>query len=395
MTATCLAHLFSREDFQEAIDRGYVSVQTHPSLPLVIYNYTPSAQYERAWNPVTTACRGLIADLDGNIVARPFAKFFNFGEIVDQHTTLPAGDPIVTEKMDGSLGIIYTYTDPWTGYPHIAVATRGSFTSDQAVWATQWLHTNMPDFSQPEGVTTLVEIIYPQNRIVVDYGEKRDLVLLGAILNSTGQDIDFNKIDWWDGERAALRGYYDSIEATADVVRQEGWAADVFETEWDGGEGVVLTWPQDKAPSFRLKIKHPRYVELHRIVTGLSTRTVHEALANGTFGDLIANVPDEFHPWVRQVAEDLDAQYDKILWQARSDLQECRLVAEDLADHVARDFDFTYSRKDLAAAITKRATYPGLCFALEDGKNVNDKIWQMIRPERETAMILDDNQGEP
>lgn len=378
MTATHLAHLFPEEDLRAAIDGGYVGVQTHPTLPLVIYNYTPAAQYERVWNPVTTQCRGLIADLDGYIVARPFPKFFNYGEIVGDgapyRLPLPEGDPIVTEKMDGSLGIIYTYNDD--SY----VATRGSFASEQALWASEHLFNHYHNFRQPKGVTTLVEIIYPENRIVVDYGDKRDLVLLGAVLNSTGQDIDLNKIDWWDGERAPTLRYAISVEGAVQMAQGDGFYS---------GEGVVLCWPQDRAPSVRVKIKHPRYVELHRIVTGLSTRTVHEALANGTFGDLIANVPDEFHPWVRQVADDLTSQYDEILTQARRDLSVCREVAEDLADHSPRDFDYAYSRKDLAAAITKRATYPGLCFALEDGKDISSRIWQMIAPDRVTAMILD------
>ena len=368
---THLAHLFPQEDLQAAIDSGYVNVQSHPSLPLFIYNYSPATQYERMWTPVTTVCRGLIVDADGYIVARPFAKFFNYGE-TDQYDELPAGTPTVSEKMDGSLGIIYTYEGVHR------VATRGSFASDQAQWATNWLNTNMPDFAQPEGVTTLVEIIYPANRIVVDYGAQEALSLLGAILNATGQDIDFNKIDWWSGSQALQFQW--SLDKAVDEATGS-WFED--------GEGVVITWPS-AGPSFRLKVKHPRYVELHRIVTGLSTRTVHEALAQGTFADLIANVPDEFHPWLRKVQEELDAKYTEILTTARHDLNVCREVAEDLADYSPRDFEFAYSRKDLAAAITRRATYPGLCFALEDGKNVNDKIWAMIRPERETAMILDD-----
>lgn len=383
MTATHLAHLFPEEDLRAAIDGGYVGVQTHPTLPLVIYNYTPAAQYERVWNPVTTQCRGLIADLDGYIVARPFAKFFNYGE-VDQYDGLPDGDFTVSEKMDGSLGIIYTYAG------RSAVATRGSFMSEQALWATGYLkNMNYPEgvgFTQPEGVTTLVEIIYPENRIVVDYGDAQGLWLLGATLNRTGQDIDRNKIDWWNGPTAPVFGFDISVDGAVQMAQSNGFA---------DGEGVVLCWPRTDGPSFRLKVKHPRYVELHRIVTGLSTRTVHEALANGTFNDLIANVPDEFHPWVRQAADALADEYTEIEMQAHNDLIEARLHAESLADHAPRDFDYTYSRKDLAEGIKSIAKYPGLCFALEDGKDISPRIWQMIRPERSTAMIIDtDSRGE-
>lgn len=366
---TTLSDLFSHADFVEALDGGLISAQTHPTLPLVIYNYTPNAAYSRSWNDVTRTCRGLICDLDGNVIARPFEKFFNYAE-VDQYDGIPAGDPIVSEKMDGSLGIIYTYTDPWTGYPHIAVATRGSFASDQALWATDWLHENMPDFTQPDGVTTLVEVIYPANRIVVDYQGAEGLWLLGAIDNATGADIDVGDITWWNGPKAPQYPW------TTDKA-----LASISEGVFDNEEGVVLTWPRQDAPSFRLKAKSLRYIELHRIVTNLSTRSVHEALASGTFADLVAVTPDEFHPWVKKVASSLMADHGTIFNKTVDDLDRARRDAG-----VVSTVD-GYTRKDLAMKIQANATYPGLCFALEDGKDIAPRIWDMIRPAREMAII--------
>lgn len=369
MTATKLRDLFDEADFIEMLASGYVSDTKHPVLDLVIYNYTPAAQYERVWNDVTTQCRGLIADFDGNIVARPFAKFFNYGE-VDTYTDLPNGDPLVSEKMDGSLGIIYSYGEEWD-----AVATRGSFASEQALWASKHLAETYPDFAQPTGVTTLVEIIYPANRIVVDYKDAEGLWLLGAIDNETGADIMFDDITWWTGPRTPTFPFWD-LEKSVRAVGGTGF---------DDGEGVVLCWPRSDGPSYRLKIKSENYVRLHRIVTGLSTRTVHEALSNGTFADLIDNVPDEFHPWIRQVADDLVGQHDEILKTAKDDLFMAELRAV-----LALPVGQMYTRKDLAEQIIAHATHPGLCFSLKDGKNIDSKIWDMIRPERQTAMILED-----
>lgn len=376
-TAIHLSEVFDADYLEQMIREGYVSFQTHPTLPLFIYNYSPAAQYERAWNTVTTQCRGLIVDSgSGRVVARPFPKFFNYEEVIeDSSARLPDGDPIISEKMDGSLGIIYTYGG------QTAVATRGSFASDQAVWATNWLHENYPYFVQPDGVTTLVEIIYPDNRIVVDYCGEEGLWLLGAIDNDTGADIPFDLITWWPGERA--RQYEWNLEAAIEAAKS---------SRFDVEEGVVITWLRDSAPSVRLKVKNPRYVELHRIITGLSTRTVHEALANDTFEDLVSAVPDEFYPWVEGVASDLRAQYQKIYWQARNDLIAARRWADSLADRAFRDFDTdpAYSRKDLATHITQHAAYPGLCFAMEDDKNMPEKIWPLLVPERKTAVIIDD-----
>src|SRR5687768_9980461 len=94
---------FTWDDLDAEIEAGYVSRRAHPDDPaLRIYNYTAAAQYERRWNKVTEACRGLIIK-NSRVQARPFAKFFNMGEV----TTLPEGPFIATEKEDGSLGVGY------------------------------------------------------------------------------------------------------------------------------------------------------------------------------------------------------------------------------------------------------------------------------------------------
>ena len=103
----------------EMIEAGYIQVKKHSDADLFIYNYSPKAQYDRIWNEATLACRGLILDGDGNIIARPFQKFFNLGEFEGQY--LPASVFEVYDKLDGSLGITYQLNGKWQ------IATRGSF----------------------------------------------------------------------------------------------------------------------------------------------------------------------------------------------------------------------------------------------------------------------------
>src|SRR5690606_36552854 len=104
----------------------------------------------------------------------PFGKFFNLGEMPETRLeNLPKENYTVTEKMDGSLGIIYNYKGKWR------VATRGSLSSEQAKRAEQIL--TKYDMSEiPINFTILVEIIYPENKIVVNYGNEEKLVVLGA-----------------------------------------------------------------------------------------------------------------------------------------------------------------------------------------------------------------------
>lgn len=104
-------------------EEGWLIKQTHPTLPLIIWNYSQATQYEGKWDEITLQCRGLVTDDKGNVVARPFKKFFNMEE--GKHT--PTKEFEVYEKMDGSLIIIFWYDGGWV------VASRGSFTSEQAI----------------------------------------------------------------------------------------------------------------------------------------------------------------------------------------------------------------------------------------------------------------------
>jgi RNA ligase len=96
---------FDRERLDALVADGWLRSQRHPDADLWIYNYTEKTQYEKHWIPETLVCRGLILDQAGRVIARPFSKFFNYGD--PQVPSIPDEPFIVMEKMDGSLGILY------------------------------------------------------------------------------------------------------------------------------------------------------------------------------------------------------------------------------------------------------------------------------------------------
>ena len=104
----------------------FVSMQSYPSLPLRIYNYTHVAQYDsKIWGDGTIDyCCGLIVDAENNIIARPFMKFWNLNTIFipeSQEVNLPNTTPTITEKIDGSTGLLWRYKGEY------GIAFRGSF----------------------------------------------------------------------------------------------------------------------------------------------------------------------------------------------------------------------------------------------------------------------------
>lgn len=185
------------ETIKPYIEKGLISEQAHPEDANVrIFNYTQACQFEQAWDDVTRQCRGLIMRIStGEILARPFPKFFNYGEHVSKGWAIPTTEPEIYEKLDGSLGILYALNGkPW-------IATRGSFTSEQALWATEWWRDHiamLPERNQ----THLFEIVAMWNRIVVKY-DYEGLVHLTTLDTEKGTTIPY----FWGGSVREVRKF--------------------------------------------------------------------------------------------------------------------------------------------------------------------------------------------
>lgn len=345
-----LTDLLDGEQLAQAINERAVVRRQHPTEPLAILNYTDTCTFSRLWNDCTKQCRGLIYNEEtGEVVARPFRKFFNHGE-QDAPSLDLAAPCIVLDKLDGSLGIGYQTAN---GY---AIATRGSFESEQAIHATD-LYRRRYDwsFTPPAGYTVLWEIVYPGNRIVVDYGEMDDLVLLGAVEIATGHSIDPYDplLASWDGPRAAIFDYTTAMDALAAEPRPNA-------------EGLVIYLPESGE---RVKLKQADYVVLHRIVTGLNERTVWEHLKGWRpLDELLAPLPEEFHDWVRDVAHRLIDAFDDNY--ARVEQQYAVIMLSLPPEHTRKDF----------ALAALRSEWKSHLFARYDGKEYGPMIWEQLKP---------------
>lgn len=342
--------------FDSLIEQGYIKSKKHPKLDLLIWNYTQKTQFDQMWLPETLICRGLITDLKGNVVERPFAKFFNFEEHVDKMGgLLPEIEPIVTEKLDGSLGILYKSDDGW------AISTRGSFTSEQAKKGTEILRKKYPDFEPKQDATYLFEIIYPENKIVIDYKGDEDLIFLGLIDRKTGWGVE---LDHALPMPATRRWDYDSMEEM------------MSEKNTDNREGFVMYYPKE---NLRLKVKFAEYVRLHRLLTGITAKTVWEYLRDGkSIDELVKDVPDEFYHWVDQTAGELRETFN--LWKKQVE----KIVGTEIP---TGDVD----RKEQAKYIIKNhAEDSKMIFASLDGKNYDHTIWKRIKPAPETPFSNQD-----
>lgn len=315
----------------------FLNVETHPSGELLIWNYTEKCQYDAHWDEYTKICRGLITDLEGNIVARPFDKFFNVEELPEGE--LPSLPYTVHDKMDGSLGILYFHGDT----PFIA--TRGRFASDQAVFATKTLHDRyshlFPKLSK--SCTYLFEIVYPKNRALINYGSTEDIFLLAVIDTHTRQEFDI-EIGFPTPHRYPDNCDYKALKEANDRNK----------------EGVVIRFSN----GLRVKSKNAFYIENHKKTKSFSKMKLLDMLSLGNdLSDYLEGVPDEFFAEVKQLQARFMLQFEDL----KALVQE--LVAKALLYNEGKD----------RAEIIENLPYPHIVFYALKHENYDSLIWKELK----------------
>lgn len=347
-----ITDIFSIEDFESAVANNLIRIQRHPEKPLNIAVYTEVAQFKNHWNEVTENCRGLVYDDDYNVIARPWRKFHNLGQ-VNLPTDFFNGKVEITDKRDGSLGILY-----WDGEDY-AIATKGSFASNQAIHATQILRERyLTDYMRAillslPGYTFLFEIHYPSNRIVLDYGDLDDIVLLGAVSRQNG---------YYYGPTEA-RAFLDWQGPTTEVFQYDNVSDMLSHMDRPNAEGYVI-----RRGNFMVKAKQPDYIDMHRIVTNLSEGKVWEAMKEDRVDELIDIVPDEWHPWLKEVIGKIDNDFSNL---KQNVMLEFGMIQWALPEN--------WTRKDFALA-ANRSEHVKFMFMLLDGYDIDPLVWDSVKP---------------
>ena len=335
------------EKLNKYYEDGLLYKQVHPSLPLTIWNYTEKVQYENLWDEVTLSARGLVTDDTGDIVATPFQKFFNIEEGKFEATEKFE----VYEKMDGSLGIVFWYRGQWV------VATRGSFTSDQSIKAREILKKYNTDIMFRH-LTFCFEIIYPENRIVLDYGTDEKLVLLGTF-DKNGKEMDVELWSQWGFDVVKKYDGINDYKQLKEMVKNDQ-------------EGFVVKFSNGD----RVKVKGVEYLRLHKIMTNVTTTGVWEYLKNGEdVMEILKDVPDEFYNKIKTYVQHLKYGYFQISERAGK-------LHDGFRYGKYGDVDPEPTKKEFAEFVLKqqKVLHP-VMFAMWDKKDYSEIIWNLIRPE--------------
>jgi hypothetical protein len=289
----------SHESWAELLSKPPFSlrVRENPDIPdewLFSYSMIDSDFYDE----VVRDCRGLILHIDPKTretrrVCYAFRKFANYGEgyadKIDWNTAS------VYSKIDGSL--IRAFVRP--GDDYWSWATNNGFSADaelpgvgsipldeSPMYATFMDAIDAASESSlmiDADYTLMFELTSRQNRIVVDYGPKPKLWLLGARCLSTGVEItpeeakEKFKLSYDIPEKYSITSLDEVVAAAEKLGRDK--------------EGFVVV----DAQFHRVKVKGPAYLAVHHLKDAngqLSWKHVFKCLQNGVIDDVVGTFPE-------------------------------------------------------------------------------------------------------
>jgi len=242
-----LPHVKDRKEFVIAERDGYT-----------VIDYTVA--FADSFNhPILRECRGLKFNNDGDLIARPFGKFFNIGE---RETTQPhlidfSKPHIIMDKLDGSM------IHPCIVGNEIVFMTRMGRSNVARQAEKLFLSSELSAFCRVNllrGITPIFEYTGPKNRIIIKYAEP-SLTLLAARETISGRYLPHDEL-----ERVAT-----SLNISLIPLIHNEWSDALaflgFVRVLQGKEGFVIHFDpehEEEPERLLLKCKGEDYVLKHK-----------------------------------------------------------------------------------------------------------------------------------
>lgn len=313
-------------------------------------------------HPIVNECRGLILDSANNwdVVAAPFWRFFNAEE--DCAAEIDWDSAHVQEKLDGSLMILYYYKYEWFVATKQSPTASGNMGTEETTFAEMfWSLLSKETLAKLRpNLTYMFEMMTPENRVVVHQTDRKLVLLRGR------ERISLKEIS-----AAGICGLLPKCEITPvgdyplTSIEEVNKAAEAIDPM--KGEGFVVV----DANNNRIKIKSPKYVQIHRLKDGFNTRRIIELIQMGETNEILAYFP-EYREQYRSIENQLGVliAYLQMIYDRYKDLE---------------------SHKDFALAIQKETTVTAPLFAARKrGKTIKEGLFEMRAKQLETMLIVQD-----
>lgn len=284
------------------------SVTVQEKGDLMLLKYSPVI-YEIGWNKLALMCRGKVIDKKKwMIVSYPYDKFFNINEnenyraALIERLILEAKDVIITDKKDGSLIAVTKLHNN-----ELLVTTNGSFDNMHIELAKSMLDNQYAKFKAniPVGKTFIFEIIHPEDKHCISYGDTQKMYLHGV------RSLDDYSLASYEAmQRMAERYELDLIEREfLDLntmqtkvhelnANKEGWVVRIV--GYNGSEKIV-------------KIKYDEYFIIHRLRCGVNIKKIYNHYVFvKDIQDMLPLMPPDIKEATLSVIEEINISRQKI-----------------------------------------------------------------------------------
>jgi RNA ligase len=341
----------------DEVAKGTVNRVLNENSDLELFSYSIQCQFERSWNKYNLLARGLVlCPKKEKVVALTYPKFFNYGECSPY---IPNEPFLTTGKMDGSLGIIYFWNNEWQ------VNTRGSFHSEQAIWAKNWLNNNINKMILKPGTTYLVEIIYKENKIVIPY-DYEGLVYLTLYSENGYEPKDYDGLSRVFMKSAGFLlpevHFYKTIEEMIEVAGKLPYTEEGFVVRFESG--------------YRIKIKSDDYVRIHKLISNVKPLFIWECMMQGDdLKKIRTELPEE-------MLSDFDQIYDILKNKFYDIVEEVNETYEKLSHLSDKNLGLWIKENpgrinNLLFLVRKKNL---LVDAFRGGSKMRKRIFEMFRP---------------
>jgi len=335
--------------------------KVYPNLYQFTYDQIESSKIKD--HPMVVECRGIILDRDNNweVVARPFDRFFNYGETVSNNQ-FDFSSLVAQEKIDGSLIILYFYKNSW----HVATKNSpnasgnvGKETFTFAELFKKIFNSKMySTFYLNHNNTYMFELTSKYNRVVTNQIDNDgEITLIGIRQNKTGKEFPVSQhSDLFPIVRSFKLNTIDDILTAS------------RELDPSKQEGFVLV---DKNFN-RIKVKSEKYVLIHYLKDSLNDERLIELLKTGEDSEIFAYFPD------------LKKKYDVFQTAWNDQINELNAYWFGL-----RDIWFE-NQKQFALYIQKNyyTKYHAFFYSMRSGKSKNAKEWFINLNNKKIVEIL-------
>ena len=369
------------EKLEELVIKGILKRHDSEDGEHHIYNYTNKPfKNPELWDYFSLISRGLVLRVDHEwyekrvlypsyveVAALTWPKFFNINEDLNPYdiTKIPNKWEI-TNKVDGSLGIIFfnTYEQKWQ------CCTKGSFTSDQAKFANNYLAHTETERLTP-GNTYLVEIVCDKNDLIIEYNFQ-GLILLGAY-TSRGEEYTYDELkECCEDVNTEEKKMFDLVDAlNFDTIQEVEKYLNITRERKNMIEGVVVKYYINEG-CHRFKWKSQAYLNFHL--------TREKSLKKGIF-QALSKSDEDAEEMREKIQEKLHPKFDQIVQDYRNKINLAIEIATTMLGlflHEVENNNLENSKKSLVEWLDKVLFYNKdlecLCGALTYNGSKDSKV---------------------